>query len=76
MANASFGNGRCGGKGIGVGIGGGPGGPISNGNRVEHNIIADNSLGDVVVFSGVSNSINRNHVFSNGGLGIQLGGPA
>jgi parallel beta-helix repeat protein len=66
--NASFGNGNLGGRGIGVGIGGGPGGPVSNGNRVEDNIVADNSLSGVVVSGGVSNSINRNRIFSNGGL--------
>lgn len=67
--NPSLGNGR-----FGVHISSGPGGPVSNGNRVEDNVIAGNGSAGVAIFAGVSNSISRNHIFSNGGLGIQLDG--
>lgn len=65
--NPSLGNGR-----FGVHISSGPSGPVSNGNRVEDNVIAGNGSAGVAVFAGVGNSIRRNRLFSNGGLGIQL----
>jgi titin len=43
-------------------------------NRVERNVIAHNGLDGVIVAQGVNNAISRNSVFSNGGLGIDLGG--
>ena len=67
--NPSLGNGR-----FGVHISSGPSGPVSNGNRVEDNVIAGNVQAGVAVFAGVRNSISRNRIFSNGDLGIQLGG--
>jgi len=66
--NPSLGNGRW-----GVHISSGPNGPVSNGNRVQDNVIAGNVRAGVAVFAGVRNSLSRNRIFSNGGLGIQLG---
>lgn len=66
--NPSLGNGR-----FGVHISSGPTGPVSNDNRVEDNLIAGNGSVGVGIFAGVRNSIIRNRIFSNGGLGIQLG---
>ena len=65
--NPSLGNGR-----FGVHISGGPGGPASNDNRVEDNVIAGNASAGVAIFAGVRNSISRNRIFSNGDLGIRL----
>lgn len=65
--NPSLGNGR-----FGVHISSGPGGPASNDNRLENNLIAGNASAGVAIFAGVRNSISRNRTFSNGDLGIRL----
>jgi len=56
-----------------VHISSGPGSPRSNGNRLRDNVIAGNESAGVANSAGVQNSISRNRIFSNGGLGIQLG---
>jgi len=47
--------------------------PFSNGNRIEDNLIAGNARDGVIIYDGLRNLISRNHVLSNGGLGIYLG---
>lgn len=64
--NLSLGNGE-----FGVHISTSGQGP-ANGNRVHDNVIAGNAQAGVAIFDGVSNSISRNRIFSNGDLGIRL----
>ena len=43
-----------------------------NGNRIEDNTIAGSGSAGVGIFGGTRNSVRRNRIFSNGGLGIQI----
>jgi parallel beta-helix repeat protein len=45
---------------------------IGGENNGEGNVIVNNSLDGVSVLSGVDNAINRNSIYANGGLGIDL----
>jgi hypothetical protein len=44
-----------------------------SGNTVEQNVIAYNQVGVTVGFNALNNTITRNSIFSNNGLGIDLG---
>jgi hypothetical protein len=46
----------------------------ASGNAVEANTIAHNGGNGVTVYDGTGDTISRNSIFSNGGLGIDLGG--